>query len=52
MKAIIIITGVIGSLALSSCNTFSGVGKDVQSAGRGIDYAAEQTSDAIDGSRN
>lgn len=47
MKTIIILTGVVASLALSSCNTMSGVGRDVKSVGRGVDYAAQETREAL-----
>lgn len=41
------ITSAIGVLALASCNTVKGVGQDVESAGRGIEHAAQRTSDAL-----
>lgn len=48
MKTFIIMTGIIGALSLSSCNTISGMGKDVEAVGGGIDTAAQKTSNAID----
>ena len=39
---------LIAILALTACNTFRGVGRDVESAGRGIEGAADHTSEAID----
>ncbi len=39
---------LIAILALTACNTFRGVGRDVEAAGRGIEGAADTTSEAID----
>ena len=36
------------ALALGACNTFRGVGEDVQAGGRAIGGAADATSEAID----
>jgi predicted small secreted protein len=35
-------------LSLAGCNTFRGVGEDVEAGGRAIGNAAESTSEAID----
>lgn len=42
-----IILSVAASLLLASCNTFSGVGKDVESLGENIDKAAVKTKSAM-----
>lgn len=48
MKAILFATAVMFPLSLLSCNTMKGIGKDVQSLGRGVTNASEKTSEAID----
>lgn len=39
----------LGLFALSGCNTINGIGKDVQSAGKGISSGAETVRDNING---
>lgn len=41
MKKIIALTLVASALAVSACNTVSGVGRDVSAAGRAVSGAAE-----------
>lgn len=48
MKTGMIILSAVMGLFLASCNTFSGVGKDVESLGNNIDKAAVKTKTAID----
>ncbi len=43
----LVITLLAGMLALTACNTFKGVGQDVQGAGGAIEEGAEDTQDAI-----
>ncbi len=38
-------TALAGSLALQACNTTEGVGKDIKSAGKGIEEAASDAKD-------
>lgn len=47
MKTGMIILSAAMGLLLSSCNTFSGMGKDVESLGNNIDKAAVHTKTAI-----
>lgn len=42
-----ILPGLAAVLLLSSCNTISGIGKDVESMGSKIDSASKATSDAM-----
>ncbi|WP_291834039.1 entericidin A/B family lipoprotein [Brevundimonas sp.] len=42
MKKIIALTLVAAALAVSACNTISGVGRDVQAAGNAVTSGAEQ----------
>jgi entericidin B len=42
MKKIIALTLVAAALAVSACNTVSGVGRDVQAAGNAVTSGAEQ----------
>ena len=42
-----IILSIATAVLLASCNTFSGVGKDVESLGDNIDKAAVKTKAAI-----
>ena len=47
---------VVGAIALAGlvavgCNTVEGAGKDVQSAGKGIENVAEKTGDAMSGKK-
>lgn len=39
---------LIAIMLLTACNTFRGVGQDVEAGGRGIGSAADATSEAID----
>jgi predicted small secreted protein len=39
---------VVALSAVTACNTIEGVGEDLQSAGQGIESAAEDTADAMD----
>ncbi|HEX7943998.1 MAG TPA: entericidin A/B family lipoprotein [Phenylobacterium sp.] len=41
MRKIIILTVLAASLAVSACNTVSGAGKDVKSAGKAVTDTAE-----------
>jgi len=41
MRKIIILTVLAASLAVSACNTVSGAGKDVKSAGTAVTNTAE-----------
>ena len=43
MRKIIGLTLVTGALALCACNTVSGAGKDVSSAGRAVTKTADDT---------
>ena len=42
MKKIIALTFIAAALAVSACNTISGVGRDVQAAGSAVTSGAEQ----------
>ena len=42
MKKIIALTLVAASLAVSGCNTISGMGRDVQAAGQAVTSGAEE----------
>jgi entericidin B len=42
MKKIAILTLVAAALAVSACNTISGVGRDVQAVGGAVTSGAEQ----------
>ena len=42
MRKIIALTIVAAALAVSACNTISGVGRDVQAAGSAVTTGAEQ----------
>ena len=46
MKKILAATLIV-SFALTGCNTFKGVGKDVSKAGQGITKTAERTHDKM-----
>lgn len=49
MKKMMILSALLASLfALSACNTISGVGKDVQSAGKTIDQGAQNAGKALE----
>ena len=48
MKKIIIASALF--LALTGCNTFRGIGEDMQSVGRWTSSSAEKTSSSLDGS--
>lgn len=39
------LTALAGSMALQACNTTEGVGKDIKSAGKGIEEAASDAKD-------
>lgn len=41
MTFIIIILGIAATITLSSCNTISGIGKDVEAAGSKLDEASQ-----------
>jgi predicted small secreted protein len=43
MRKVIGIALVVGALAISGCNTVSGAGKDVSSAGRAVTKTADDT---------
>jgi predicted small secreted protein len=40
MKALILSTAALATLALSSCNTFVGIGRDFKSLGQGVENKA------------
>jgi predicted small secreted protein len=40
---------LISVLAVSGCNTVSGVGEDISAAGKGIDRSSEATQDKLTG---
>jgi predicted small secreted protein len=42
MKKIIALTLIAAAMAVSACNTISGVGRDVQAAGSAVTSGAEQ----------
>ena len=42
MKKIVALTIVAAALAVSACNTVSGVGRDVQAAGSAVTSGAEE----------
>jgi predicted small secreted protein len=42
MKKIIALSIIAAALAVSACNTISGVGRDVQAAGNAVTSGAEQ----------
>jgi predicted small secreted protein len=39
---LILIAGLLGAVGLSACNTFEGIGKDVQKAGETLESAAKK----------
>jgi predicted small secreted protein len=47
LKTPIIIAVAALLIALAGCNTFKGMGKDVEGAGKAIGNAAEKTKEAI-----
>lgn len=47
--ALLFLSLLVAVLAVSGCNTVSGVGEDVSAAGRGIDQTSEATQDKITG---
>ena len=44
LKASILVTFLLGMLALSACHTVEGAGKDIEKAGQGIQNSAEKHS--------
>ena len=42
LKAALVITGLIAALSLTSCNTVAGLGRDIGSAGSGLENAASR----------
>ena len=42
MKPTILLLAALGALLLSSCNTMSGLGRDMQKAGTSIEYNANR----------
>lgn len=42
MKKIVVLGLVAAALAVSACNTISGIGRDVQAAGSAVTSGAEQ----------
>jgi predicted small secreted protein len=46
MKKIILLV-IIMVMVLTGCNTFKGMGKDIEGAGHGIQKAADKTKEAI-----
>ena len=41
MRAMLTLTILAAGLAVSACNTFAGIGRDVQSVGETVEEAAE-----------
>ena len=41
MRKVILLASLAASLAVTACNTVSGAGKDVQSAGQAVEQTAE-----------
>lgn len=41
MRPLLLLAAATAALLLSSCNTISGAGKDVQAAGRAVTHTAE-----------
>jgi predicted small secreted protein len=41
MRKVIAVATIVGALMVSACNTVSGVGRDVSSAGNAVSNAAE-----------
>ncbi len=48
MNIKLIVLGLGAALAFASCNTISGIGKDISAMGGHMDNAAQQTSAAMD----
>lgn len=46
-KILILVLGIVMTTLVTGCNTFSGVGKDVQSGGKAITNTAELVSDKL-----
>ena len=44
-----ILLALLALAALSACNTFQGLGKDIENAGESISSGAQQAKDRIDG---
>jgi predicted small secreted protein len=42
LKAAVLATGLLAFLSLSSCNTMSGLGRDIGNAGSSLENAAQQ----------
>ncbi len=47
MKNIFLTVIMVMVMALTGCNTFKGMGKDIEGAGHGIQKAADKTKEAI-----
>ena len=47
MKKIILSAIMVIIMALTGCNTFKGMGKDIEGAGHGIQKASDRTREAI-----
>lgn len=47
MKSILAFAALLGTLLLTSCNTISGMGDDIQAAGTAIKETAEETKEKI-----
>lgn len=45
--ALLFLTLLVAVLAVSGCNTVSGVGEDISAAGRGLDQTSERTQEEI-----
>jgi predicted small secreted protein len=41
MRQLIVLAAAVAALAVASCNTVAGVGKDVSAAGRAVSHTAE-----------
>lgn len=50
--ALLFLTLLAGVLAVSGCNTVSGMGEDLSAAGRGIDQTSQATQEKITGKDN
>lgn len=46
-RKIILVAIMAAVIALTGCNTFKGMGKDIEGAGKAIGKAADKTKDAI-----
>jgi predicted small secreted protein len=52
MKAIFLLLVGVGSIALTSCNTFIGLGRDMRIAGEGMENAANKATGGSSGTES